>query len=59
MIDMSEIGCFNRKLLDPVLKYVEDHHMIIDGQIRGIIVCRGYQNDKYQRIMEIQVPIKP
>lgn len=59
MIDMSEIGCFNRKLLAPVLKYVEDHHMIIDGQIRGIIVCRGYQNDKYQRIMEIQVPIKP
>ena len=59
MIDMSEVGCFNRKLLEPILKYIEEHQMTIVDKIRGIIICRGYQNNKYQRIMEIQIPIKP
>lgn len=59
MIDMSEVGCFNRKLLEPILKYIEEHQMTIVDKIRGIIICRGYQNNKYQRIIEIQIPIKP
>ena len=47
MIDMSEVGCFNRKLLEPILKYIEEHQMTIVDKIRGIIICRGYQNNKY------------
>lgn len=57
MIDMGEIGEFKRDCLISIQKYVEKHHYQINGTIRGMIVCRGYQNDKFQRIMEIQVPI--
>lgn len=59
MIDMGEVGQFNRDLLKPIYEYVEANGYMIDGCIRGMIVCRGYQNGVFQRILEIQVPIKP
>ena len=58
MIDMGEIGEFNRKLLDPVYQYIQDKGYIINGDPRGMIVCRGYENHKFQRIIEIQIPIQ-
>ena len=42
MIDMGEIGCFNRNQLENIL---------------GIIVGSGYEGENFQRIMEIQIPI--
>lgn len=58
MIDMGEIGKFNHDVLKPIYEYIEENHYTIQGTIRGMIVCRGYQENVFQRILEIQVPIK-
>lgn len=58
MIDMGEVGAFSRSMLDPVMEYAEKNGYVIDGMIRGMIVCRGYENGIFQRILELQVPIK-
>ena len=58
MIDMGEIGKFSRDLLKPIYRHIEENGYAINGVIQGMIVCRGYQNDVFQRILEIQVPIK-
>lgn len=58
MIDMGEIGEFKRDLLNPIYDYISLNNYVIDGICRGMIVCRGYQNGKFQRILEVQIPIK-
>ena len=56
MIDMGEIGCFNRNQLENILNEIKDEYQIV-GTPRGIIVGRGYEGENFQRIMEIQIPI--
>lgn len=56
MIDMGEIGCFNRNQLENILNEIKDEYQIV-GIPRGIIVGRGYEGENFQRIMEIQIPI--
>lgn len=58
MINMGEIGEFNRDLLKPIYEYIKENNYTINGTIRGMIVCRGYQENVFQRILEVQVPIK-
>lgn len=58
MIDMGEVGAFSRSMLEPVMEYAEKNGYVIDGMIRGMIVCRGYESGTFQRILELQVPIK-
>ncbi len=40
------------------MKYVEENHYIINGEIRGVIVGRGYEDEMFRRIMEIQIPVE-
>ena len=56
MIDMGEIGCFNRNQLENILNEIKDEYQIV-GTPSGIIVGRGYEGENFQRIMEIQIPI--
>ena len=56
MIDMGDIGCFNRNQLENILNEIKDEYQIV-GTPRGIIVGRGYEGENFQRIMEIQIPI--
>lgn len=59
LIDMGEIGKFTSDSLLPVKEYIEENNLTVAGDITGFIICRGYYNGKYQRILEVQVPIKP
>lgn len=56
MIDMGEIGEFDRKKINDFLNNTKKEYQIV-GIPRGIIVGRGYEGDKFQRIMEIEIPI--
>lgn len=57
MIDMGEIGEFNRDKLNPIFEYIKENGYQVSGIPRGIIIGRGYEGKKFQRIMEIQIPI--
>lgn len=57
MIDMGEIGDFNRDCLKPIYQYIHLKGYEVCGPARGIIIGRGFQQSHFQRIMEIQVPI--
>lgn len=58
MIDMGEVGEFNRDCLKPIYQYIEDKGYKVNGTVRGIIVGRGFEQSHFQRIMEIQIPIE-
>ena len=48
MIDMGEIGCFNRNQLENILNEIKDEYQIV-GTPRGIIVGRGYEGENFQK----------
>lgn len=58
MVDMGEVGEYNRSCLNDIMAYANQKSYKVVGLPRGIIVCRGYENKKFQRIMEIQLPIE-
>lgn len=57
-IDMGDIGSFSYESLSSIMKYVEENHYIINGEIRGVIVGCGYEDEIFRRIMEIQIPVE-
>ncbi len=57
-IDMGEIGDFDRSCLIPIYQHIEKNGYTVSGKARGIIIGRGYNHERFQRIMEIQIPIE-
>lgn len=57
-IDMGAIGSFSSASLSSIMKYVEENHYIINGEVRGVIIGRGYEAGKFSRVMEIQIPVE-
>ena len=57
-IDMGAIGSFSSESLSSIIKYVEENHYIINGEVRGVIIGRGYEAGKFSRVMEIQIPVE-
>ncbi len=57
IIDMGEIGLFNRSCISPILEYANENYQI-DGFPIGVLIGRGFDNHHFKRMMEIQVPIK-
>lgn len=58
VVNMGEIGEFDSSVLEPIFQYMDQMGYEMEGVIRGMIVCRGFQEKEFQRILEIQVPIK-
>ncbi|MCD7839120.1 MAG: MerR family transcriptional regulator [Erysipelotrichaceae bacterium] len=57
IIDMGEIGRFNRSCIDPLVDYAQQKYQI-DGYPIGALIGRGFENHQFKRMMEIQLPIK-
>ncbi|MCD7809794.1 MAG: MerR family transcriptional regulator [Erysipelotrichaceae bacterium] len=57
IIDMGEIGLFNRSCINPILDYTKKKYQI-DGYPVGVLIGRGFEEHKFKRMMEIQIPIK-
>lgn len=58
-IEMGDVGSFSYEALTPIMQYVKEQHYEVNGEVRGMIVGRGYDDGKFRRIMEIQVPVNP
>jgi DNA-binding transcriptional MerR regulator len=58
IVDMGEIGEFNRKCIEPMKKYSENKGYEQDGTIYGLLCERGTDEGHYHRYMELRMPIK-
>ena len=58
IIDMGEIGEFNRTCLNSIYQIIQQKGYQIKGEPRGVIIGRGYEKGKFRRLMEIHVPIQ-
>ena len=58
IVDMGEIGEFSHKCFVEALAYAEKKYCLCDQPVTGMILSRGYEDDKFVRRMEIHIPIK-
>jgi len=58
IVNMGEIGDFNRSIIDQAVFKIKAMNYEIIGEPRGFMLCRGYKDKKFRRLLEIQVPIQ-
>lgn len=57
IIDMGEIGSFNKGCHRNAVQYALEKGYEIQYPISGSIIGRGFEDDKYTRYLELQIPI--
>ncbi|MDT8719607.1 MerR family transcriptional regulator [Clostridium sp. 19966] len=57
IIDMGEMGLFNREKIEPMIKRAEGMHYKVTGNIQGVLCGRGVIDGKFRRYMELRLPI--
>lgn len=58
IIDMGDIGSFNKTCYQEAITYARQRGYQINEPIRGSIIGRGFEDSKYTRYMELQIPIE-
>ncbi|MCH4206667.1 MAG: hypothetical protein LKF79_01265 [Solobacterium sp.] len=59
VVDMGVVGEFKSSCCRPAVQYAKKHGYEIDGYPYGIILQRGNENGRFERLLEIRVPVKP
>lgn len=58
VIDMGKMGDFSEECLSEMKKYIDEKKYIQQGKPTGIILGRGYEEERFARYMEIRVPVQ-
>ena len=57
IINAGEKGNLSLKLLDPIMKYLENNSYKICGEVIGKLLVRTHENTRLCRYFEMQIPV--
>lgn len=58
LVDAGDHGMFHYRLLDNVMKFIEEHHFKVAGNPFGFLLTRTNDETGYHRYIEFYVPIE-
>ena len=59
VVNMGEIGEFSDVCMQAACRYAQSKQYMQTGSVTGVILGRGYEQDRFARYLEIRVPIRP
>lgn len=59
IVDAREQGMFHYELLDPLLRFAQEHNFKLAGDPFGLLLIRTHEGDRLHRYIKFYVPIEP